>query len=210
MSFSLLFYIRLLLVAWNLQKTHINIHQVLALAYQQTLSGIQNRTFGFSRLCLSLPPQLSFNTTLLPRKSWFHPTCLCTMLQMLRGQLSFTIQSIYKQAALLKCLFLSKPHFSCVRASFSSSAGHIHLSKSTPLSLPFPLFLQSVPISSACLVFDGACPPRQLSRRPRLSRKRTFNSSILAAGRNNRPRGGKVPAGHLEPRRLSGQERQVA
>lgn len=57
------------------------------------------------------------------------------------------------------CFFASI--FWCLCVSVSLSTKHSHLYKHTPLPPYFPLSLQSMPISSACLVFDGACPPHR-------------------------------------------------
>lgn len=54
----------------------------------------------------------------------------------------------------------------------------IHLCKRRPLPPSFPLCLQSMPISSACLVFDGACPPHWPLKRLCWSHHRTCDSSV--------------------------------
>lgn len=80
--------------------------------------------------------------------------------------------------------------FQMSQMSVSQSTDHIHLYTRTPLPPFLPLlFLQSEAISSACLVFDGACPPRRPPRRPRQSRHGSSDSSISSQLAGDRPQG---------------------
>lgn len=89
-----------------------------------------------------------------------------------KGEIIRSIRPLY-----LTCLFAILKSFSigfcgvivwylCVSVHRPNT---IHLCKHTTLSPSFPLFLQSMPISSACLVFDGACPPHRPLKRLRRS-----------------------------------------
>lgn len=61
-----------------------------------------------------------------------------------------------------------------------------------------------MPISSACLVFDGACPPHQPGAR---AATEPLIHQSPCSWQETDPRG-KIPAGRLEPRWLTGQQRE--
>lgn len=83
----------------------------------------------------------------------------------------------FSQSFLHRLAYLPFPNLYLLLC-LSPSTKHIHLYKITPLPPAFPLILQSMPISSACLLFDGACPPHCPPQRPCWSRHQTSDSSI--------------------------------
>lgn len=146
----------------------------------------------FRSICYSACPCTVFNAAVI-----YLPLCLPTFLSLM------FIHSIFSWPICIYAFFKKNLYLIlCLNSLMSLRLSvcvpkHIHLYKRTPLSPSFPLCLQSMPISSACLVFDGACPPHRPPQKPHWSRHGTSDSSISLQLAGNWPKGHR-------PSRLAG------